>query len=273
MKLLTSAGIVLSLSATLAPQTGGPPAWTRVSSGLEVATAHYKHRPGAVSSFTVTALRADLKRHELRVVDLNDAQTGKGKAHDADEGGTIRALTAMPRLVAAMSGGFITSYSYPRPIGLVVTNKGTRNPLSRSKLFSGVLCVDGARQVRIVSATLSRSAYADCSYALQSGPLIVEPNGRQGISTAEPATRVFERSAVCLDAPGRVLFIYSSPTSLFDLAAGISDAESRGGLGCVVAMNLSGESDAGVLWTDGSKQQSVGSLDASLATALVLHQR
>ena len=265
-----------------------PPAWRRVIPGLEVASAQVPHRaPSPISTVRLTALRADPNLIRVRVIDVGAASESAGVVARQQLSrygiASLRSLqSSLPRAVAAINGGFVTSYAFPRPVGLAVVNHKEIGRLSEAVLLSGVLCVGDKARIDILPARV----YADsgkpqtpgggqpmCLDALQAGPLLVERPGRNGITSSEPSDRVHTRSGVCVDDSGRVLLLYASATSLFDLAAALRVPEEKGGFGCAVALNLSGDSDAGLMWREGKQFESVGSLDASLATALVLEVR
>jgi uncharacterized protein YigE (DUF2233 family) len=226
----------------------------------------------------VTVIRADSRFYRLRVTDVTalHEQTA-GRVSAATQRSSIPSLRSLaiarPEAAAAVSGGFITSYAFPRPVGLVMANGRTLNAGSASRLLSGVLCVEatGGIEIRFYKSTGAQELA--CVDALQSGPLLIEPGAKIGISASEPADRVAQRAVVCIDSRGWPLFVYSSRTSLYDLAGILARGPDAGGFGCTAALNLSGESDAGLMWRDKSGVNSSGSLDAALATALVLQRK
>jgi hypothetical protein len=158
-------------------------------------------------------------------------------------------------------------------VGLVVANGLTLNSASTSRLLSGVLCIRSTGAPEIAFYRGPGAPALTCVDALQSGPLLIEPGGKNGISTSEPAARVAQRAVVCIESRGWPLLIYSSRTSLYDLAGFLVRGPDAGSFGCTAALNLSGESDAGLMWRDKTGVNNAGSLDAALATALILQRR
>lgn len=253
--------------------------WTKLAPGLELGLASFPHRPGAVSSLNVTVVRADPRYYRLRVTDvtaLSQQGTRSRPTKTITQRSGIPSLRTLsltrPEVAVAMNGGFITSYAFPRPVGLVKVSGLTLSAASTSKPLTGVLCVRGTGAAEIAFYRSGGTQTAACVDALQSGPLLIEPGGKNGISTSEPADRVAQRAVICIESRGWPLFVHSSRTALYDLAGALARRES-GGFGCMAALNLSGESDAGLMWRDKTGLRNAGSLDAALATALILQRR
>jgi hypothetical protein len=79
--------------------------------------------------------------------------------------------------------------------------------------------------------------HSGVGYALQVGPILVDPGGAKGIY--EVGDR-FNRSAICLRGTSFTAFVVEGGISLFQLADLLSLPESEGGFGCDVAINLDG---------------------------------
>src|SRR5580765_5096964 len=148
--------IGLVLSSSVRSQTAIR--WTMISPGLEVTAADYPHRPPAISSVNVTVLRADPKLYRLRVTDMSSLPhkdvAGSAKSSNVQPYGipSLRTLILVRRDVAvAINGGFITSYAFPRPQGLVISDTKTISAASSARLLSGVLCIRNTGAVEITS--------------------------------------------------------------------------------------------------------------------------
>jgi hypothetical protein len=108
-------------------------------------------------------------------------------------------------------------------------------------------------------------------HALQSGPIIVEQPGRIGITPAERVRgNEYRRSIVAKDNQGRLLLVASTETCLYDLSAFMVKDESEGGLGCVVALNLSGDAQTGLYMNYRESIFTFGDIDVPLASAIVV---
>jgi len=160
----------------------------------------------------------------------------------------------------AVNGGF-SSYRVDVPLGLLVVNGKVYSPLVKEKTrtayaasdsefgklrWSGVLCqFKGNNSWDVIAATRYQPGL--CQQALQAGPVPVEPNSKVGISPAE-ATREkpYKRTIICLMNDTRMRTVVTQETQLFPLAQWLSKAESGRGLGCRVALNLSGDSSSGI---------------------------
>ena len=160
----------------------------------------------------------------------------------------------------AVNGGF-SSYRVDVPLGLLVVNGKVYSPLTKEKSkssygasgsefgdlrWSGVLCqlrTNGSWD--IIAA--SRYQPGICQQALQAGPVPVEPNSKVGISSTEATKeRPYNRTIICLMEDARMRAVLTEATQLFPLAQWLSKPESGGGLGCRVALNLSGDSSSGI---------------------------
>lgn len=158
---------------------------------------------------------------------------------------------------AVLSGG-LSSYRTDVALGLLVVDGKVYSRLSTEKVgagdaaaagqprWAGVLCQQAAdRRWLIVPSKGYRSG--QCLNALQAGPLLVEPGGRVGISDSEPQrSRPYERAVVCLLRDGRMRFVVAlQPIHLLPLARWLAAPEPRGA-GCTAALNLAGDSSAGL---------------------------
>jgi hypothetical protein len=97
---------------------------------------------------------------------------------------------------------------------------------------------------------------------------------KNGISLSEPPTRVYERTADCIDDRSNILLVHAGPTGLHDLANFLIRSSKSGGFGCQLALNLDGDASSGMFWREGKKGvTALGEVDALLATAVVISRR
>jgi len=255
--------------------------WREIRPGMELRRERHQVA-GVRKPITLQVLRADPAEVEIAVVDTYSTVSARGVKYPSY---SLRDLARVTDALALINGGFGQSTYYPVPAGLVVQDGRQKSPLNKaSRTQSGVFCMPAAER-RTASATTRTTAGASgppgkarivnkgdyrpglCRQALQSGPKIVEYDGENGIS--RPA-RAFERSAVCVDGAGRVLFVQASRVSLFHLADILRAPEAAGGYGCQAALNLSGDIESGLLYTTDGKLQSVGEVDAPVASAIAV---
>lgn len=255
--------------------------WREIRPGIELRRERHQVA-GVRKPITLQVLRADPAQVEIAVVDTYSTVSARGVKYPSY---SLRDLARVTDALALINGGFGQSTYYPVPAGLVVQDGRQKSPLNKaSRTQSGVFCMPAAAR-RTASATTRTTAGASgppgkarivnkgdyrpglCREALQSGPKIVEYDGENGIS--RPA-RAFERSAVCVDGAGRVLFVQASRVSLFHLADILRAPEAAGGYGCQAALNLSGDIESGLLYTTDGKLQSVGEVDAPVASAIAV---
>lgn len=279
--------LALPLAALLAATPPAPTGasedaeWREIRPGMEVRRERHQVA-GVRKPITLQVLRADPAEVEIAVLDTYSTVSAGDVKYPSY---SLRDLARVTDALALINGGFGQSTYYPVPAGLVVQNEQQKSPLNRaSRTQSGVFCMPVAQR-QTASATSGTTAGASgppgkarivnkgdyrsglCRQALQSGPKIVEYDGENGIS--RPA-RAFERSAVCVDGAGRVLFVKASRVSLFHLADILRAPEAVGGYGCQAALNLSGDIESGLLYTTDGTLQSAGEVDAPVASAIAV---
>ena len=180
----------------------------------------------AGTGMTVHAWMVDPEHNEIAVVE----QT-------RPEGSTTDEFRAEHKALLAINGGFFEKdgNGVLTPTGLLIVNGERRHPYHK-KAGSGALLVAGDK----VTLDWSRSASAGqtWTHALQVGPMVVDPGGKNGIRSND--NKRVDRSAVCL-AHGRLIFIViDGGMSLFELGGVLSTGDLKGGFGCERALNLDG---------------------------------
>ena len=256
-------------------------AWREIRPGMDVRRERHQVA-GLRKPVTLQVLRADPAQVEIAVIDTYSTVSARGVKYPSY---SLRDLARVTDALALINGGFGQSTYYPVPAGLVVQDDRQKSPLnSASRTQSGVFCMPAAEQRTASASSRATEAAAGrpgkarivnkgdyrpglCRQALQSGPKIVEYDAENGIS--RPA-KAFERSVVCVDSAGRVLFVQTSRVSLFHLADILRAPEAAGGYGCQAALNLSGDVESGLLYTTDGKLQSVGEVDAPVASAIAV---
>jgi hypothetical protein len=163
--------------------------------------------------------------------------------------------------VLAVGGGFFNKDSKGRltPAGLLVVDGTIRN--SSKGTASGVLAIRKGGKPEILWAK-DISPLTQYQFLVQSGPVLVEKNGVNGIKR-DDFDRL-NRTAVCsrlsdflvIDIHGKA----NRGLSLFQLASILGSPQSDGGLNCTMALNLDGGPSTQAAYRDGGEVKTVSGL-------------
>ncbi|MFO8055725.1 MAG: phosphodiester glycosidase family protein [bacterium] len=158
--------------------------------------------------------------------------------------GEIKDMADKAQALAAINGSFYLPDTY-EPIGLVVS-QGSVVHKWHPKAGSGLFIYKGGK-AEIVWARQYDEEWEKALLALQAGPLLVEPGGKEGIYENRKKHR--HRSALGIDEEGRVLMLctlkesegdYLAGPDLYELMKIMMAPPERGGLGAERALNLDG---------------------------------
>lgn len=119
------------------------------------------------------------------------------------------------------------------PSGLLISGRQKIAPLSEKNVMSGIftLTPQGARIIR----TQNYSPAEDILFAVQNGPLIIEPGGKPGIY--DNAITRARRTILAVDKQGKVSFyVFTKGISLYDCQSFLLNP----GLKISAALNLDG---------------------------------
>jgi hypothetical protein len=217
----------------------------------------------------VVVARIDPSIWKFEIIDVYGTLTKQQKQYPMY---SIRELIPLLGADVVINGGFSSSSAIPISAGLLTVNNIIVTRLnSQSTLQSGIFCIRGG-EFRI----LRREEYKvkEWKYALQAGPLIVEPPGKIGIFRNEPRTRErYRRSVVAIDKSGNLLLAASSETNLYNLAKFFNQKEGEGGVNCTAALNLGGDTDSGLFIRSNKSPFIVGSIDTTIASAIAVIKR
>lgn len=153
----------------------------------------------------------------------------------APDGSAAAEIRAAEDAVLAVNGGYFEVDAEKRlsPSGLLAQGGRTLHPY-RKGAGSGVLTiVDG----RPAIGWSGDDPPAPVDAALQAGPLVVDPGGRNGINTDGPRAA---RTALCLTPARAVVVVVDGAVSLYELGALLARPQPAGGFGCERALNLDG---------------------------------
>jgi uncharacterized protein YigE (DUF2233 family) len=258
---------------------------------------------------TVKVVSALAGQATLKVLYGPDAATGysdfrlrlplANKGPSSDRQAAPRAISSLDSIARAvpfrlpssgerilLSGGF-SGYRDDVPVGLLVSGGRVLSPVDSSPprfapvpgckaaqlssfRFSGLLCVRADTGAWNIVRTGDYKP-GMCREAVQAGPLLVEPGGEPGICVRQGTAKLAasSRLAACIDSNRVLHFALASPTSLLAFSRWLA----RGPLKCDVALNLSGDVQAGWVELPGSNlpmPKAHGGEHLPLASALLL---
>jgi exopolysaccharide biosynthesis protein len=158
----------------------------------------------------------------------------------SDTGSTVQDLRLATGSILAVNGGYfdIDRSSRLTPSGLLVSRgKMLSKATERRKGGSGVVY---ERAAKIAIDFIEQFSQTDeVTAAVQVGPLVVDPGGRNGIRRNDHDRQ--DRAAICQSRQGRIIIVVVvGGLSLFELGEVLSTSESAGGFNCDRALNLDG---------------------------------
>ena len=197
--------------------------WRKVMPGFETKLAE----PTGYD-LKVYAWRLDPKKFGIEVVQ----QLGK-------QGSTIAELRAHHKALLAVNGGFFNIDAEQRltPHGVLVAN-GRRVSGYHKGAGSGLL-YEKAGAIGITWSKDWEGLGDDITAAVQAGPMVVDPGGKNGIYVNDYNRH--DRTSVCLSDQGNIIIVViKGGLSLFELGEILVTEAKDGGMGCERAINLDG---------------------------------
>lgn len=146
----------------------------------------------------------------------------------------ISELTRRAKAQLGVNGGYFdTDFN---PVGLYVLGGVVRRPYRERQLLSGTVVIGRSGQLTVRTRS---EPYQDAVYALQCGPLIIDPGGEIGIKNAPgPEAR---RTVLGIGATGELAVISTTAVSLRTLAEALHDNPGGFGVSRIErALNLDG---------------------------------
>ena len=142
-------------------------------------------------------------------------------------------------LSVVVTGGYLASFSPPRPVGLVKSDGLLVSAVHENWQLDGIACFDkglAAIDARERVEELEKK-YPDC---IQAGPLLLKDGkppaegARRAPEFDALARKVVEQTAVCIDGNNNVLLVVADKMTLDQMTAALQRPE----LGCVRALAL-----------------------------------
>jgi len=211
-----------------------PLKWTKLDKGLDFTSLLLQRQNS--DKIKPVVLRIDPQKYEfllLRAPNLLGAPSGE-----------IKEMAIKAKVPAAINGSFYLPKTF-EPIGLLVSRGQVVHPWHRNA-GSG-LFVQSDDKADIVWSRHFNKDWEKATVALQAGPLLVEPDQKEGIY--ENRNKHRHRSALGIDGQGRVLMLCTlkedkgesfSGLDLYELMKIMMASPEDGGLGAKRALNLDG---------------------------------
>ena len=204
-----------------APLSPASNSWKKVDEGFEVRSITLQGPPIQVP-FKIRALRLDIARFPVRVIDARDFGVNRLE---------IRLMVQKSMALGAINGGFfLPDY---KPLGLLIIDGRETNPLRKADW--GIFMIQ--ENVPKILHTKDFLPDRGISQALQVGPRLVV--GGRELTMKKQAAR---RSAVGITYKNQVVLANTEDTDAYaqDLARIFWLSEEDGGLGCKDALTLDG---------------------------------
>jgi uncharacterized protein YigE (DUF2233 family) len=226
--------------------------WQTLSPGLQYAKFSQSSFAG---SSAIHAFRINLAKYHLQLVFAREQE--KSLAY-------VRDLATSKSPVVAINGGFFTPQQ--RPLGLRINNGKQKSPLHKTSWW-GVFYLKSNKPY--ITSLKNFKPTADIGFAIQAGPILLSNR-----KIPKLKTNLDERSAIGIDAAGRVLLVITdnAPLTTTQLATFMAKSEKKDGLGCVSAMNLDGGNSAQLYAKVGAFHLEVANF-SRVADAIVVTQK
>jgi hypothetical protein len=219
----------------------------------------------------IVAARAVPGKREFAIVtpesplDPTEART----ATDQATGGTLEDYQKRFRANVVLSGGYLSSFSPPIPLGLLKSaNVAISRPHS-SWLFDGLICVESAAPWFEIDRYSNSEQTTKCRDALQAGQLLVQA-GNGALHLDDRNQRLVnigqERAFVCTDHQSRV--ILGVTTKMLEMPL-VNILRSKP-FDCSEAISLSGHITAGILIPTLGPQGRLGNTGFTIPDAIII---
>jgi hypothetical protein len=221
--------------------------------------------PAAVVTYAFDANR--MRVQVLLATSLLDrAQQRRGSGVSVQAAAELPAVRKLMRHeMLLVNGGFSTSTT-DRPAGLLISdgnavtvpNYAMRRadpdnacPALRSERLrlSALLCVRADHSLSV--GPMDDDAISRCEQAIQTGPVLLDKSGQPEVC-ASNGERAYLRTALCQRDARVHVVIATDPMTLHDLARWLAAPPAEGGLGCSAAINMSGDTSTGALYSAGA---------------------
>lgn len=199
-----------------------------------------------------------------------------GVTLNSGSGESVVSFQERSQAAAVISGGFLTSFYPPIPLGAVKHAGALVNRPAGGDLLTGLLLV--ARGKPSIQKFRGEADLTRWDEALQSGPMLLAA-GRSALPDATgirtQSTRLLignehSRAFIALSNDGRFMMAVTGAVGLPALADFLARPAAQGGLACVDALSLGGGGSEGILVSIGGRRISAGNTQSYLANAILI---
>ena len=198
-------------------------------------------------------LKIDMTKFELRVVAARVPTRQGAEVANPERAPTGFSLEDYQRLYGAravMSGGYLSSFAPPTPLGLVKSNNVIVNPAHNSWLVDGIYCYSSAKVV--VELWKQKPNIGDFQDCLQAGPILLyngdarsDNSDSHGAGYVKLAQSNQEQAFICTSANNQIAVGITGVTDFTTLIQFLKNE-----VGCVTALRLTGKDTAGLIVND-----------------------
>lgn len=186
-------------------------------------------------------------------------------------GYSLQEYLQLGRYKVVQSGGFLSSWSPPHPLGYVKIQGKEYSKIHESWLTKGVFCTNG--DSFIIEEYKSPEQFSAWLSCLQAGPPILL-NKKDVLDKARNTGYVTKekhrQSFLCKSQDGDLLMGVAEDVILTKFIATMQSSEEDGGLGCVDAVLMTSKGIAGILANINDDILEVGNTEVPLPNAIVV---
>ena len=265
-----------------------------------VLCAIYLHRSGIQSNNNqgsnskadITSDGISVKKFKLKIdkevvdislvdADVENLSIGIGIAspssilHNEDNKGftglSLKEYADIQNFKVVQSGGFLSSWSPPYPLGYVKIRGKEYNRPHKSWLTTGLFCTNGRSfSIEEFKSTQELNIWLSC---IQAGPMIIKDQ-KIVLNTEKHTWFVtgdkHRQSFICKKRNGHLLMGIAENVALKSLAEIMRKPENEGGLDCINAATLMSKGVSGILVNTTTHKGVFGNADVPLPNAIVI---
>jgi len=219
---------------------------------------------------TVVTYAFDANRVRMQVLLstslLDKAQRRRGSGVSVQAAAELPAVRKLMRHEMLLVNGGFSASTTDRPAGLLISdgnavtvpNYAMRRadpdnvcPALRTERLrlSALLCVRADHGLSV--GPMDDDAISRCEQAIQAGPVLLDKSGQPEVCASKDE-RPYLRTAICQRDSQVHLVLAIDPMTLHDLSRWLATPATEGGLGCSAAINLSGDTSTGTLYSAGA---------------------
>jgi hypothetical protein len=229
----------------------------------------------ALGEFTITYMVFDPKVYRLKLAVPVDPAQGSS-------GASLRRFYEDEAAVAAMSAGFLRTYSPVTPAGLVKFGGSTINKISMTDpALSAVVCFSHTNDLPSLASRSDNHLIETSDDCLQAGPLFAQGGNphddlpKIDLEYKDFSARKYVRTFLALNRRGEFILGQTSPASLVALQTILVSTEQESGFNVAAAIGLTGGASAGLIarGSDADHLFTLGNIGGPLPNSFVVIRR